>query len=184
MSAIALAAVECSSIAQGVVVADGMLKQADVTLLASTTLSPGRFWVLIGGSVAEVRSAHGRGIALAADTLIDQLFLPQLDAQVLPAFAGTSPGGEDDALGILETLSAASAIVAADASAKAAAVSLRRIRLADGIGGKGVVLLSGRLPDVQAAVEAGAFGARGRGLLARSVVIARVDAQLRARLLG
>ncbi len=184
MNLIALAAVECSSIAQGVVVADGMLKHAEVTLLASTTLSPGRFWVLIGGSVAEVRASHGRGIVLAADTLIDQLFLPQLDSQVLPAFAGVATWGESDALGVIETLSAASAIVAADTSVKAATVSLRRIRLADGIGGKGVVALSGAVHDVQAAVEAGAHSARTRGLLARSVVIPRVEPQLRARLFG
>lgn len=184
MNPIALAALECSSIAQGVVVADAMVKHADVSLLAATTLSPGRFWVLIGGDVADVRAAHARGLESAADTLIDQLFLPSLDPQVLPALAGVAPWGEDDALGIVETLSAASAIVAADTSVKAAAVRLRRMRLADGIGGKGVVMLSGGVPDVQAAIEAGSRDARARGLLARAVVIPRLDAQLRARLLG
>ena len=184
MSVIALAAVEVSSIAQGVVVADGMLKHADVTLLASTTLSPGRFWVVIGGDVAEVRASHGRGLALAADTLIDHLLLPQLDAQVLPAIGGVAPWSEDDALAIVETLSAASAIVAADTGVKSASVRLRRVRLADGIGGKGVVVFSGAVPDVQAAAEAGSHEARTRGLLARSVVIPRLDAQLRARLFG
>lgn len=184
MSPIALAALECSSIAQGVVVADAMVKHAEVSLLAATTLSPGRFWVLIGGEVAEVRAAHARGIESAADTLIDQLFLPQLDPQVLPAFAGVAPWGEDDAAGVIETLSAASAVVAADTAVKAASVRLRRLRLADGIGGKGVVLLSGGVPDVQAAVDAGGREARRRGLLARAVTIPRLDAQLRARLLG
>jgi len=184
MNVLALAALECSSIAQGVVVADAMVKHADVTLLAATSLSPGRFWVLIGGDVAEVRAAHGRGMESAADTLIDQLFLPQLDPQVLPALSGVAPWGEDDAVGVIETLSAASAVIAADTSAKAAAVRLRRMRLADGIGGKGVVLLSGDVPDVQAAVDAGSREARARGLLARAVVIPRLDSQLRARLFG
>lgn len=184
MNPIALAALECSSIAHGIVVADGMLKHAEVSLLASTTLSPGRFWILIGGAVADVRAAHGRGLALAADTLIDHLLLPQLDPQVLPAAAGVAPWGDAEALGVIETLSAASAILAADTAVKAAAVRLRRIRLADGIGGKGVVALTGAIPDVQAAAEAGARGARERGLLVRTSVIPRVDAQLRARLFG
>ena len=182
MNPVAIAAVETSSIAQGVVVADAMLKQAEVTLLESSTLTPGRFWVLVGGEVATVRSAHRRGVEVAADTLLDQLFIPQLHDGVLPALRGTVPPNGDDALGILETLTAASAIVAADTAIKAAAVTLRDVRLANGIGGKGVVTLSGAVSDVQAAIEAGRADALKRGLLARAVVIPRLDAQLRARL--
>ncbi len=68
-------------------------------------------------------------------------------------------------------------------AAKAAGVLLRDLRLANGIGGKGVVVLSGSLPDVQAAVAAGREDAQKRGLLARAVVIPRMDARLRARVL-
>ncbi len=184
MNPVAIAAVETSSIAQGVVTADGMLKRAEVELLQSTTLSPGRYWVLIGGEVAAVRSAHGRGVELAAETLLDQLFLPQLHAGVLPALRGVVPTGLEDSLGLLETLTAASAIVAADVAAKAANVTIRDLRLANGIGGKGVVTLSGAVSDVQAAVEAGRADALRRGLLARAVVIPRLDPQLRGRLGG
>lgn len=182
MNPVAIAAVETSSIAQGVVVADAMLKQAEVTLLESSTLTPGRYWVLVGGEVATVRSSHGRGVETAADTLLDQLFIPQLHEGVLPALRGVVRGPDDDALGILETLTAASAIVAADVAVKAANVTLRDIRIANGIGGKGVVTLSGKVSDVQAAVDAGRADALKRGLLARAVVIPKVDAQLRARL--
>jgi microcompartment protein CcmL/EutN len=63
-----------------------------------------------------------------------------------------------------------------------ASIVLRDLRLANGIGGKGVVVLSGDLPDVQAAIEAGRAGAQKRGLLARAVVIPRMDARLRARI--
>lgn len=182
MNPVAIAAVETSSIAQGVVVADAMLKQAEVELLDSTTLSPGRYWVLIGGEVATVRASHRRGVEVAADTLLDQLFIPQLHEGVLPALRGAVPTGADDALGVLETLTAASAILAADLAAKAARVTLRDVRLANGIGGKGVVTLSGAVSDVQAAVDAGRADALRRGLLARAVVIPRLDPQLRGRL--
>ena len=182
MNPVAIAAVETSSIAQGVVVADAMLKQAEVTLLESSTLTPGRYWVLVGGEVATVRAAHRRGVEVAADTLLDQLFIPQLHDGVMPALRGVVPPNGDDALGILETLTAASATVAADTAIKAAAVTLRDVRLANGIGGKGVVTLSGAVSDVQAAIEAGRADALKRGLLARAVVIPRLDAQLRARL--
>lgn len=182
MNPVAIAAVETSSIAQGVVAADAMLKTADVELLQAATLSPGRYWVLIGGEVATVRASHRRGVEVAADTLLDQLFIPQLHEGVLPALRGTVAQGADDALGILETLTAASAIVAADAAVKAANVTVRDVRLANGIGGKGVVSLSGTVSAVQAAVEAGRADALRRGLLARSVVIPRLDPQLRGRM--
>ena len=183
MTPVAIAALETSSIAQGLVAADAMMKQADVQVLEASVLSPGRYWFVIGGSVADVRAAHRRGVEVAADTLLDQLFIPQLHEGVMPAVRGTVPSRDDDAVGILETLSATSAIVAADAAAKAANVTLRDLRLANGIGGKGVVMLSGSLPDVQAAVAAGREDAQKRGLLARAVIIPRMDARLRDRVL-
>lgn len=182
MTLVAIAAVETSSIAQGVVAADAMLKTAEVELLESATLSPGRYWVLVGGDVATVRASHRRGVEVAADTLLDQLLIPQIHEGVLPALRGIARSGEDDALGILETLTAASAIVSADTAIKAANVTIRDIRLANGIGGKGVVTLSGTVSAVQAAVEAGRADALKRGLLARSVVIPRLDPQLRRRI--
>ena len=183
MSPVAIAAVETSSIAQGVVTADAMMKQAEVELLEASVLSPGRYWIVVGGEVATVRASHKRGVEVAADTLLDQLLIPQLDAGVLRALRGLAGGGEDDSVGLLETLTAASAIVAADAAAKAAAITLRDLRLANGIGGKGVVVLSGAQPDVQAAVASGRVEAERRGLLARAVVVPRMDARLRARIL-
>ena len=57
---VAIAAVETSSIAQGTVVGDAMVKQAEVTLVEACTLSPGKYWVLIGGEVGPVRSSFGR----------------------------------------------------------------------------------------------------------------------------
>ncbi len=179
---VAVAAVETSSIAQGTVAADAMVKTAEVDLLELGPLSPGKFWILIGGEVATVRASFQRGLAVAGDTLLDSLFIPQLHELVIPALRGTSPPRDDDALGVIETLSAASAIVAADQAAKAATVALRDLRLSNGIGGKGVLWLSGAVGDVQAAVEAGKAEALRKGLLARAVVVPRLHPQMKARL--
>ena len=182
MNPIAIAAIETSSIAQGIVTADAMVKTADVELLEVSTLSPGRYWILVGGDVASVRAALGRGLEVAADTLIDSLFIPHLHKGVLPALRGTVAANEDDALGVIETLSAASAILAADLAVKAADIQLRDVRLANGLGGKGVVTLSGTVSAVQAGIEAGRADAQRRGLLARAVVIARLDPRLCSRI--
>jgi microcompartment protein CcmL/EutN len=178
---VAIAAVETSSIAQGTVAADAMVKTAEVELIEACPISPGRFWVLVGGNVAEVRSAHRRGVEIAADTLLDQLFIPQLHDMVLPALRGTAPPEDHDALGIVETLTASAAVLAADQAAKAARVRLSDLRLANGIGGKGVVWITGDVSNVEAAVAAGRAEARRLGMLARAVVIPRLHDQMRAR---
>jgi bacterial microcompartment shell protein len=181
-SPVAIAAVETSSIAQGTVVGDAMVKTAEVELLQACPISPGKYWVLVGGDVASVRAALQRGLEAAADTLLDSLMIPQLHALVLPALAGTVAPEEHDALGVIETLTAASAIEAADAAAKTAVIALRDIRLANGLGGKGLVFLTGDVSDVQAAVEAGRASARAKKLLARAIVIPRLHRQMKARL--
>ncbi len=51
---VAIAAVETSSIAQGTVVADAMVKTAEVELIEACPISPGKYWVLIGGEMPSV----------------------------------------------------------------------------------------------------------------------------------
>ncbi len=179
---VAIAAIETSSIAQGTVAADAMVKTAEVEILEMGPLSPGKFWILIGGEVATVRAAWQRGREVAGETLLDTLFIPQMHEQVVPALQGTCPPADHDALGIIETLTAASAIVAADRAAKTTDVRLRELRLANGLGGKGVLWLTGSVSDVQAAVEAGRAEAQRQGLLTRAIVIPRLHPQMKARL--
>ena len=178
---VAIAAIETSSIAQGTVAGDAMVKTAEVSLLQACPISPGKYWILIGGAVAPVRASFQRGLEVAADTLLDSLFIPQIHEMVIPALSGVAAPADDDALGVIETLTAASAIVAADHAAKAAAVTLRDLRLANGLGGKGVLFLSGDVSNVQAAVDAGRAEAVRRGLLTRSVVVPRLHPQMKER---
>ena len=179
---VALAALETSSIAQGHVVADALVKTAEVELVEAAAISPGKYWVMIAGPVGPVRAAWARGREVAAETLLDQFFIPQIHEMVLPALRGAVAPADHDALGVLETMTAAAAIVGADLAAKAAQVLIRDVRLANGIGGKGVVLLSGAVGDVEAAIAAGQAEARKAGLLARAVVIPRLHPQFKARL--
>jgi len=179
---VTLAAIETSSIAQGHVVADALVKTAEVELIEAAPISPGKYWVMIGGEVGPVRAAWTRGKEVAAETLLDQFFIPQLHESVLPALRGAVAAVDHDALGVLETTTASAAIVAADHAAKAANVLIRDVRLANGIGGKGVVLVSGAVGDVEAAIAAGRADAQRAGLLTRSVVIPRLHPQFKARL--
>src|SRR4030067_10159 len=70
--------------------------------------------------------------------------------------AGLQAAGAGGKRAQSETTSVASTIMAADAGVKGAEVHLVEIRLGDGLGGKGIVLYSGLVADVEAAVEIGA----------------------------
>jgi len=179
----AIALVETNSIAAGILVGDSMVKKAVVQLLEARSICPGKYMVLIGGEVGPVHESYDVGVATAADTLVDHLLLPNVHRSVFPALMSASPPRGDEALGIIETVTAAVCIVAADASVKAADVQLLEIRLANGLGGKSYVILEGTVADVEAAMAAGVDLVRQEGLLVRQVIIPQLHEQMRARIL-
>lgn len=170
MTGPALGILETNSIARGMVVADAIVKRAPVQLLESHPISPGKYLIVIAGEVADVEEALQAGVAAAAHTLVDRLFLPQAHSQLAPAMTGTADPGPLGSIGILETFTVASTVLAADAAAKAAEVRLVEMRLANGLGGKAFVVMTGPLDQVEAGVAAGA-AAVGHGLLLGSEII-------------
>jgi microcompartment protein CcmL/EutN len=183
MSEPAIALVETNSIAAGILSGDAMVKKAQVQLLEARTICPGKYMVLVGGEVAPVRESFQVGVATAADALVDQLLLPNVHLSIFPALMSATPPRGDEALGIVETVTAAICIVAADAAAKATDIQLLEIRLANGLGGKSFVLLEGTVADVEAAVAAGVALVKQEGLLVRQVVIPQLHEQMRAKVL-
>src|SRR5262249_33457137 len=126
----AIGLIEASSIARGIKTADAMVKKASVRLLRCQTVSPGKHLTLISGGVDEVFEAMREGDAIAQETRIDRLFLPQVDISVLDAIEGDLNGRKAQrSFGVIECFSVASTIVAADAAAKAAEVSFVEMRL-------------------------------------------------------
>ena len=180
----AIGLVEFNSIAQGISAGDAMVKRAEVELLEARTICPGKYMVLIGGDTGPVGESMESGIEVGADTVVDRLFLPNAHPSLFPAIAGAVQMEEVEALGIIETISVASTIVAADAAAKEANVILIDIRLANGLGGKSFVLIAGDLPNVEAAVSAGVELMREEGSLIRSVTIPRLHEDMRRQIVG
>ncbi len=163
--------VELSSIAAGFLVADAMLKAAEVEILLSRTICSGKYMVLVGGDVAGVTASVEAGIAIGEGTVIDTFVIPNVHASLFPALGGTAKVTSLEALGIIESFSVASMIEAADAAAKAAKVQLIELRLAMALGGKAFVTLTGDVAAAQAAVDAGAAVVASKGLLVNKVVI-------------
>ena len=171
MKEICIGLIEVNSIATGIKCLDEMAKKAPVQIIEAMTLCPGKYIILITGEVAAVEEAMKTGKKTAKHHLIDELFLPTTHYMVYPAICGTTAADNIDSLGIIETFSVASAIIAADKAAKTADVTLIELRLATGLGGKAFITMSGDMSEVEAAVEAGAQLASDEGLLVNKVII-------------
>lgn len=166
----ALALIEVSSIAKGMVVTDRCVKKADVKLLASNPVSPGRYITLFWGGVAEVEEAFLEGVSIAAETLVDKLFLPGTHNALLDTLLRIASPPPTDSLAIIETHTVASALWSADAACKAGEVHLLELRLGSGLAGKGYYVLSGSLDQVEAAVDGAIAVLPASLLVAREII--------------
>lgn len=167
----ALALVDFSSIAIGIEAADAMVKRAQIDVIRTGTVQPGRYIVMIGGPVGEVEESLGAGREVGGSTVLDYVLLPQVHPEVVEAIVGGRVPEVTDSLGVVETTTVSAAIHAADAGIKGAEVRLVEVRLADGLGGKGIVLYSGLVADVEVAVAISVGVLERPELLVRQVVI-------------
>lgn len=181
---VALGLLELTSIGRGIVTGDAMVKRSPVDLLLAGTVHPGKYLLLVAGGVAEVEEAMAAGRTAAGAALCDALFLPDVHPAVVAAAAGERRDGDGDALGVVETTTVAALLGAADRGVKAAAVDLREVRLADGLGGKAYCLFAGAVADVEAAVDAAAAAMPDPALLVAAEVIASLHTEMDANLLA
>ena len=170
--------VEVKNISKGIVVTDEMLKSAGVYLISSGSVCPGKFVTVVGGELSAIQAAVDRAKLIAEDTLIDKFVIGNLGNNVYEAVCGTAEVKEKKAFGIVETFTAASAILAADAAVKSGDVELIEVRIARGMGGKCFASMTGDVADVKAAVEAGAKIAAEQGVLINTEVIANPHPEL------
>jgi len=167
----ALAVIELRSIARGYVVVDAASKRAIVRVLRSEPISPGKYWLAFVGGEAECEESLAAAVEFAADSRIDHVLLPWAHPALPEAIThGIATKPALDAVGAIELSSISAAVRACDAALKAAQVSLVDLHLARGIGGKGYVLVTGDLADVEAAVDAGVVAAGESWLVGREVI--------------
>jgi microcompartment protein CcmL/EutN len=174
-----LGVLEFNSIAAGIEALDAMAKAAPIRIIQAMTVNPGKFVTIFTGDVAEVDASLSAGKAVGGTTLIDELFLPSADPRLVPALEGRAESPDWDALGIIETYSAVSAIEAADIGVKRARVAIVELRVSPEMGGKGFVKFMGDLHEVEAAMEAGSRRAEAKGLLCRTSLIPRPHPDIR-----
>jgi microcompartment protein CcmL/EutN len=175
----ALGCIELASIALGYRMCDEMAKKAPVRVLEAVTICPGKFLVVIAGETEMVNESFRKGLEVGGATVVDSLLLSNAHEQLIPAIEATPAVDEVKAVGVVETLAVASAILGADAACKRAEITLIELRLARGLGGKAFFTLTGEQADVEAAVAAAVeLLGHESGLLLRSEIIPRPHAEM------
>lgn len=175
--------VELNSIGMGIHAADEMVKAANVELVMARPTCPGRYLVVVTGDTGAVTSSVETGLVIGGEMVVDSFIIPSVHWDVIPALNGSGIAGPINALGIIETCTTASCILAADAAAKAGQVNLLEIRFAAGLAGKAFVLMTGDVGSVQSSVEAGVAGVGDAGPVLSHVVIPSPSAELKAHIL-
>lgn len=163
--------IELKNIPKGVEAADAALKSAGIEMVSAHPSCPGKYEIILTGSISNVTAAVSHVKTKFEGFVIDSSVMGRIDEAVIEALFSTGEGVREGSLGLIETFSAASAIKAADIAVKTARVAIYDLRVSRGMGGKGVVMITGEIGDVSAAVEAGAAYAIGEGMLSSTSVI-------------
>lgn len=168
----AIGLLELKNITRGILAADAMLKAANVEILMAQAMCPGKYVVMVAGDVGAVQSAVKTGTSVSgSENVVDEFVLSNLHDSVFPALSGCTEIKEVRSLGIIESYSVASAIIAADTAVKASNVELIEVRLARGMGGKAMVTLTGDVGAVTAAIRAGSNAIKDSGFLVDQLVL-------------
>lgn len=174
----AIGMLEYMTVSTGMEATDLMLKTAEVELIEAQTVCPGKYIALITGELSAVKAAVEASKVKFDEKLIDTFVLGNPHEDIFPAIYGTATVENPSALGIFETYSAASIIVAADAAAKTASVKLIEMRIARGMCGKSYMTLTGEVAAVTAAIEKAKTEIGPKGMYLDSSVIARPSEKL------
>lgn len=151
----ALAALEVDSIARALVVVDVLVKRAEVTLVRTDPVTPGKMLIAFAGHEEEVLESFTSAKEESGERLCDALILPAAHTALLEALDGKVSSTVQNAVGVLEFATACATLLAADAALKCAEVRPLALHLCRGIGGKGYFVFEGDQDAVEAALEAG-----------------------------
>ncbi|MBR5505911.1 MAG: BMC domain-containing protein [Clostridia bacterium] len=171
----ALAMVEYLTVATGITAADLMVKTADVELIEAHVVCPGKYIALIQGELSAVTAAVEAAKVQYPQKLVDSFVLGNPEDSIFPAIYGATEVTNPAALGIFETYSAASIIVAADIASKTADVQLIELRIAKGMCGKSYMLITGEVAAVQASIDTVKERLKESSMYLDSSVIANPD---------
>jgi microcompartment protein CcmL/EutN len=157
--------IEFRSIAMGIGAVDTIVKTSDVRILDARTLCPGKYYIIYAGSVSAVKSASQVVASEYRDFIIDHGELSNVYPEMFYAVSQTSEIKDPRAIGIIETLTSPSILIAADNAIKATDVELVEIRIARALGGKNICIINGDVSSVNESIRAGIQYPQKKGFL-------------------
>lgn len=169
----AIGMVEYKTVSTGIKAADMIVKTAQVELIQSQTVCPGKFIILFTGEISAVRASVDAVERTYEEGLIDKFVLGNPHESIMKALTCTTDIDDVEALGVMETFTGAAIIVAADYAAKNAEVDLMEIRVARGMCGKSYLLLTGSVAAVTESIEGACKHIEGDGTLLDYAIIPR-----------
>lgn len=175
--------IEYTTVSTGIQAADTLVKTAAVEILEAQVVCPGKYIAIISGELSAVKASIEACKVKFGEKLIDSFVLGNVHEGVFPAIYATVEVEKPRALGVIETYTGASAIVAADAAAKTADVTLVELRIARGMCGKSYLLLTGEVAAVSAAIDNAKASVGEKGLLLDYSVIPNPDMKLWEKIL-
>lgn len=167
----AIGVLETNVVARGLLAADAMVKAADIKLVTAAPMCPGKYMVIVQGTVASVKSSLEAGNTIAGDALVGSILIPNLHPDIFPAISGTTQVETVDAVGMIETYSVPSAVMAADEAVKSAKITLIEVRLSRALGGKAFALFTGEVGAVRAAIDAGVKRVQDQGMVLSTAIL-------------
>lgn len=167
----AIGMVEFVSIARGIYAADQMVKVSDVEIVTAGSSCPGKYIAIVHGDVAAVEASVNIGEEMAGEFFVDSMIIPNVSPDVFPAITGATMPDQIQALGIIESFSMSTLILASDAILKTADVQALELRLGNGIGGKAYFTFTGDVAAVEMSMDAGKALVQEKGLLVNAEVI-------------
>jgi microcompartment protein CcmL/EutN len=157
--------IEFRSIAIGIGAVDTIVKASDVGIMDAKTICPGKYYIIFTGSVSAVKSSMGCVMEENEKFIIDQAELSNVYPEIFSALSATSQISQLRSIGIIETLTSPSILVAADSAVKATSVEIIEIRIARALGGKNICIITGDVSSVSESVRVGIKYASEKGFL-------------------
>ena len=171
---------ELRSVPPGLEAADEMLDTADVDLIMATPICPGKFVVVVTGTVSAIKSAMAAGVRASGEFLLSSQVVDNVHPSLPGALMGTRELPAIKDLGVIETMTAITSIRAGDIAAKASNIDLMEIRIARGLGGKGFLTFTGEISAVKSALRAVETELKDTGDITSSALIAAPHPKLLA----
>ena len=98
----AIGVIELKSLAQGVSATDAALKSAGVSLVTAHPSCPGKYEIMLTGTIADVTAAVDHVSERFEESIIDASVMGRIDEQVISALFGSQAGERSGSLGIID----------------------------------------------------------------------------------